>query len=37
MLEVIAADDADKAAGRERYRFYKQRGYPLNHFVAEKA
>ncbi|KAF1046237.1 MAG: DNA polymerase III subunit chi [Herbaspirillum frisingense] len=34
MLEIISADDADKAAGRERYRFYKERGYPLSHHVA---
>jgi DNA polymerase-3 subunit chi len=37
MLEVVSSDHADTVAGRERYRFYKQRGYPLNHFVAEKA
>lgn len=37
MLEVISSDDADRAAGRERYRFYQQRGYPLTHFVADKA
>lgn len=36
MFEIISADDADKAAGRERYRFYQQRGYPLTHFVAQK-
>lgn len=35
MFEVVASNDADKAAGRERYRFYQQRGYPLTHFVAE--
>lgn len=37
MFEIIGADDIDKNAGRERYRFYQQRGYPLTHFVAEKA
>jgi len=37
MFEIISSDDADTLAGRERYRFYKQRGYPLTHFVAEKA
>ncbi len=37
MFEIIGTDDADKIAGRERYRFYQQRGYPLTHFVAEKA
>lgn len=36
MFEIISADDADKTAGRERYRFYQQRGYPLTHFVAQK-
>ena len=34
LLEIISADDADKAAGRDRYRFYKERGYPLSHHVA---
>lgn len=37
MLEIISTDDGDKAAGRERYRYYQQRGYPLTHFVADKA
>lgn len=36
MFEIISSDDADKLSGRERYRFYQQRGYPLTHFVAEK-
>lgn len=35
MFEIISAADDDKAAGRERYRFYKERGYPLSHFVAD--
>lgn len=37
LLEIVAADEDDKAAGRERYSYYKQRGYPLSHFVADKA
>lgn len=37
MFEIISSDDTDKMAGRERYRFYQQRGYPLTHFVAEKS
>ena len=37
MIEIISSDEAEKAAGRERYRFYKQRGYPLTHFEADKA
>lgn len=36
MVEIISTDDADRTAGRERYRFYQQRGYPLTHFVVEK-
>ncbi|RJF97985.1 DNA polymerase III subunit chi [Noviherbaspirillum saxi] len=37
MFEIISGEDADKTAGRDRYRFYQQRGYPLTHFVAEPA
>jgi DNA polymerase-3 subunit chi len=36
MLEIVSAEPADASAGRERYRFYQQRGYPLTHHVAEK-
>ncbi|MEM4989853.1 DNA polymerase III subunit chi [Collimonas sp. H4R21] len=35
MFEIISLADDDKAGGRERYRFYQQRGYPLTHFVAD--
>lgn len=35
MFEIIGDDEADKAAGRDRYRYYKDRGYPLTHYVAE--
>ena len=37
MFEIVSSDESAKAAGRERYRFYQQRGYPLSHFVAEQA
>jgi len=37
MFEIVGSDDADKAAGRERYRYYQQRGYPLTHYVADNA
>ena len=37
MFEIVSANATDAAAGRERYRFYQQRGYPLTHFVADKA
>ena len=35
MIEIVSSEDADTVAGRERYRFYKERGYPLTHFVVE--
>jgi DNA polymerase-3 subunit chi len=37
LFEIVSSDEADRLAGRERYRLYKERGYPLTHFVAEKA
>lgn len=37
MFEIISSNEADKVAGRARYRFYQQRGYPLTHFEADKA
>lgn len=37
MFEIISSADDDTMAGRERYRFYQQRGYPLTHYVADKA
>jgi DNA polymerase III subunit chi len=30
LLEVVSRDDADRAQARARYRYYKDRGYPLN-------
>ena len=36
MIELVSSSDADKLAGRERYRFYQQRGYPLTHIVSEQ-
>ncbi|HEX9625677.1 MAG TPA: DNA polymerase III subunit chi [Acidiferrobacterales bacterium] len=29
LAEVVGPDEADKARARERYRFYRDRGYPL--------
>lgn len=37
MIEIVSSDDAEKDAARDRYRFYKQRGYPLTHIEAGKA
>jgi len=35
LVEIVGADDAERAAGRERYRFYRSRGYPIaNHDLA---
>lgn len=36
LFEVVSTDENDLLAGRERYKQYQQRGYPLTHFVAEK-
>ncbi len=32
LLEVVGNDESELAAGRERYRFYRDRGYPLNNY-----
>jgi DNA polymerase III subunit chi len=37
MFEIVSTDEAEKVAGRERYRYYQQRGYPLTHHVADPA
>lgn len=37
LFEIISSTEAEKAAGRERYRFYQQRGYPLTHYTADNA
>lgn len=37
MFEIVSSNDGDRLAGRERYQFYKQRGYALTHFDADKA
>ena len=36
LFEIVATTPEAIASGRERYRFYQQRGYPLSHSVAEK-
>lgn len=37
LIELVAHDEADRTAGRERFRFYKQRGYAIKHHSAEQA
>jgi DNA polymerase III subunit chi len=32
LLEVVGNEDEELAAGRERYRFYRDRGYALNNY-----
>ena len=32
VIEIVAADEEDSRMGRERYKFYKDRGYELRHF-----
>lgn len=29
LIEIVSIEDADRLPGRERYRFYRERGYPL--------
>lgn len=36
VFEIISTDEEDAAAGRKRYLDYKQKSYPLTHFVAGK-
>jgi DNA polymerase III subunit chi len=31
IADVVAGDEASRVRGRERYRFFKERGYPLEH------
>jgi DNA polymerase-3 subunit chi len=35
MFEIIGRDDEGATAGRERWKFYKERGYPLTHTVMQ--
>ncbi len=30
LIEVVASDDADREQGRQRWRFYRDRGYPID-------
>ena len=38
LLEVVSREDQDKEQGRGRFRFYRERGYPIsNHDLAQAA
>lgn len=30
LVEIVGTAESDRIAGRERYRFYRERGYPLD-------
>ena len=32
LIEIVGSDDADRSKGRDRYKFYRDRGYALNNF-----
>lgn len=36
LIEIVSVADSDRLPGRERYRFYRERGYPLeSHDISE--
>jgi DNA polymerase-3 subunit chi len=37
VIEIIGIDEKDSLRGRERYKFYRDRGYELRHFDLSKA
>ncbi len=32
VIEIVGSDDEDRRLGRERFKFYRDRGYELRHF-----
>ncbi len=36
LIELVAGDETSVLAGRERFKFYKQRGYPMSHLDLAK-
>ena len=36
VIEIVAQDEDDIVAGRDRYGYYRQRGYSLTHSVASQ-
>ena len=37
MFELVSNDEQDLVAGRERYKYYQERGYSLTHHVADSS
>lgn len=35
LIEIVPQEEKSTQAGRERYRFYQQQGYQLNHIIAK--
>ena len=36
LIDIVGLEEEDKRLGRERYKFYKDRGYELQHFDLSK-
>jgi DNA polymerase-3 subunit chi len=36
VIEIVSQDEEDSRMGRERYKFYKDRGYEMRHFDLRK-
>lgn len=36
VIEIVSQDEEDARSGRERYKFYKDRGYEMRHFDLSK-
>lgn len=37
LIEIVSADEEDARLGRERYGFYRDRGYEMRHFDLRKS
>jgi DNA polymerase-3 subunit chi len=37
LFEIVSTEENDLTRGRDRYRLYQQRGYPLTNFMADKS
>lgn len=37
VFEIVSEDASDTEAGRQRYAYYRQRGYPLTHSIASSS
>lgn len=37
LIEIVGNEESDKASARQRYKFYRDRGYEIQHFDQAKA